>query len=117
MRALLRAHEESGLSLKAFAARAGVPYTTLSRWRGRLRREGPKGLVPVHVRDEALGTDEYVGAAERAGPLRGTLVTASWDANLASPMAAAGRAVHEEQVLGPLLDDLGAAEHGGSTGS
>jgi hypothetical protein len=37
MRELLQEQERSGSSLKAFAAAAGVPYTTLGWWRSRLR--------------------------------------------------------------------------------
>lgn len=41
--------------------------------------------------------------------LVGPPVSASWDAELSSAMARAGRAVHEEMLLDVLLADLGAA--------
>ena len=53
MRVLLQEHEASGVSLKAFAAAAGVPYTTLAWWRSRLRRESAPRLVPVRVAQDA----------------------------------------------------------------
>ena len=46
-RGFLAAHAESGLSLKAFAAAAGVPYTTLAYWRQ--RGDARPRLVPVEV--------------------------------------------------------------------
>lgn len=61
MRELLREQERSGVSLKAFAAAAGIPYTTLSWWRTRLRREEPSRFVPVRVRDELHSVEIVVG--------------------------------------------------------
>ncbi len=61
MRELLREHERSGLSLQAFAAAAGIPYTTLSGWRSRLRGSAGPRLVPVRVRDEVPGVEVVVG--------------------------------------------------------
>lgn len=51
MRELLREQERSGLSLRAFAEAAGVPYTTLSWWRAQLREEVVPRLVPVSVEE------------------------------------------------------------------
>lgn len=53
-----------------------------------------------------FGAVDYQAAAGRGRPLRGTSSAASWDADLAPAMEAAGRAIHEEQVLGPLIEDL-----------
>jgi hypothetical protein len=58
MRELLQLQEASGLSLKAFATREGVPHTTLSWWRSRLRRSGEAAFVPVHVRESSPMTVE-----------------------------------------------------------
>ncbi len=59
-----------------------------------------------------FGAADYAAAcgsgAVRGSPLRGPPAIASWDADLAPAMASAARAVHEEQVLGPLLEDLAA---------
>ena len=60
MRELLREHERSGVSLKAFAARAGVPYTTLAWWRTRLRDGGAPRFVPVRVEDAVRASVEIV---------------------------------------------------------
>lgn len=54
---VIRALEESGLSLRVFAREHGVPYQRLERWRGRIgnggggRREAARrsGTVPVEV--------------------------------------------------------------------
>jgi uncharacterized protein (TIGR02679 family) len=43
-------------------------------------------------------------------PLAGSPVAACWDAELMPAMLAAGRGIHEEQVLDSLLEDLGADE-------
>ena len=51
MRELLQEQEQSGISLKAFAAAADVPYTTLAWWRSRLRREETPRFVPVRVEE------------------------------------------------------------------
>lgn len=52
MRELLREHEASGVSLKAFAFAAEVPYTTLAWWKSRLRGDGESArFVPVHVEE------------------------------------------------------------------
>lgn len=55
MRALLDAQEASGLSLKAFAEREGVPYTTMSWWRGRLAGAESPRFVPVEFGPGAGG--------------------------------------------------------------
>ena len=47
-RALLAAQGQSGLSVRAFAAGAGVAYTTLVYWKQRLRESRPR-LVPVEI--------------------------------------------------------------------
>ena len=61
MRELVQEHERSGVSLKAFAAAAGVPYTTLAWWRARLRGDGEPRLVPVVVvKDEFAGIEIVV---------------------------------------------------------
>ncbi len=59
-REALDAFRSSGLSLRRFAARSGVPYSTLCRWR---RAEGPR-LVSVEVAPaEAAALEVSVGAA------------------------------------------------------
>ena len=66
---IFRAHRRSGLSLLAFAAKHGLCYTSLLRWRSR-PGEGAKVLVPptteadprfvpVKIEGEVLG-GEYV---------------------------------------------------------
>ena len=61
MRELLREHERSGDTLKAFAAAAGIPYPTLAWWRTRLRAGGaaPR-FVPVRVQESARAAVEIV---------------------------------------------------------
>jgi hypothetical protein len=61
MRELLHEQEASGVSLKAFAAAAEVPYTTLSWWRWRLRRDETPRFVPVRVQDEDPRVEIVVG--------------------------------------------------------
>lgn len=56
MRALLDAQEASGLSLKAFAERERVPYTTMSWWRGRLAGAESPRFVPVELGPGGGGT-------------------------------------------------------------
>ncbi len=58
MRELLQLQEDSGLSLKAFAAREGVPYTTLWWWKRRVA--GGARLVPVHVQQAQSASVEIV---------------------------------------------------------
>jgi len=54
-RDLLAAQRRSGVSLKAFAERTGVPYTTLLSWRDRREVGGRPRLLPVEVaRDRVL---------------------------------------------------------------
>lgn len=48
-RNVLATYAESGLSLWAFAQAAGVPYTTLSRWRDRGEGTEAPRLVPVEI--------------------------------------------------------------------
>lgn len=57
--------DRSGLSQRAFAARAGIPLSTLTWWRRRLRdgesARGPasgRGLVPVVIRPEVTEESE-----------------------------------------------------------
>lgn len=62
---LIAAHERSGLSLKAFAARAGVSVNTLAYWKYKrgVRRtplEQAPRLVPVHVVDDEPALGELV---------------------------------------------------------
>lgn len=52
-----------------------------------------------------FGTSEYL-AAPSGPPLGGRPATVTWDPELASAMSARGVAVHEEQVVDTLLDDL-----------
>lgn len=55
-----------------------------------------------------FGTEAYREAAVDATlSLSGPVAEAGWDAALAPAMQAMGRAVHEEQVMGVLLRDLG----------
>lgn len=60
MRELLQEHERSGLSLQAFAAATEIPYTTISWWRSRLRRDESPRFVPVHVKDGRRASFEIV---------------------------------------------------------
>ena len=61
MRELLQEQGRSGLSLKAFAAAAEVPYTTLSWWRSQLRAdESGARFVPVRVTEPRRGPVEIV---------------------------------------------------------
>jgi uncharacterized protein (TIGR02679 family) len=54
-----------------------------------------------------MGRADYEAAAEVAGrPLASPPPEASWDAGLSAAIANRGRAVHEEQLLGELADDL-----------
>jgi uncharacterized protein (TIGR02679 family) len=60
-----------------------------------------------------MGADDYERALADAGAslvelprLSGRLVEASWDPLLAAAMERAGRVVHEERLLGTLVDDL-----------
>ena len=64
----------------------------------------------VYGRDDAapwrMQTADYLSAPD--GPeLRGKPTETPWDASLATAMVSRGRAVHEEAVLGSLLEDLG----------
>lgn len=62
MRALVQMHARSGVSLKAFAAAAGVPSATLAWWRARFRGDADVVLVPVVVaKDELTGNRSAVG--------------------------------------------------------
>ncbi|MPZ65855.1 MAG: TIGR02679 family protein [Pseudonocardiaceae bacterium] len=58
-----------------------------------------------------MGADDYSTALERgdAGHLRGPTADSPWDPELATRMAAAGRAVMEERLVGLLLGDLSTA--------
>lgn len=64
----------------------------------------------VIVRDHGACPWRFTAADYQAttggAPLRGNPVAARWDPTLAPALARAGRAVHEEQVLDTLLDDL-----------
>ncbi len=61
-REMLAACEESGLSAKAFAASAGVPYTTLVYWKRRAAAESSARFVPVEIeRREVARIDVVVG--------------------------------------------------------
>ena len=58
MRELVQEHARSGVSPNAFAAAAGVPYTTLAWWRAQLRGDADAVLVPVVVaKDEFAGIE------------------------------------------------------------
>ncbi len=61
MREFLGEHERSGLSLKAFAAAAEVPYTTISWWKARLRERGSSRFVPVHMHEQPRAVEIVVG--------------------------------------------------------
>ena len=63
MRELLREQEKSGESLRAFAAAAEIPYSTLSCWRSRLQRDETPRFVPVRVQDEDPRVEIVVGDA------------------------------------------------------
>ena len=61
MRELLREHERSGVSMKAFAEAADVPYTTLSWWRTlRRARADEASFVPARVRESARARVEIL---------------------------------------------------------
>ena len=63
-REILAAHERSGLSLKAFADRRGLPYSTLVSWRKRAATAEPARLVPVEVAGaEVPALEVRVGSA------------------------------------------------------
>lgn len=63
-RRVLTAFRRSGLSLKSFAERSGVPYSTLFLWRKREASSVPGQLVPVEIRDGSVPALEVrVGAA------------------------------------------------------
>ena len=88
-RQLVAEQEESGLSIRAFAATRGIPPGTLSCWRHELRqrdaaraRRGDKATKPRFVRVNVVGAGAVAGAA----------------APLAKPAGA--RAVVYEVVLG-----------------
>lgn len=51
-------------------------------------------------------TTAYYQATTGGTPLHGKPVTARWDPDLAPALSHTGRAIHEEQVLDDLLDDL-----------
>lgn len=55
-----------------------------------------------------MRTADYHSAAD-GPPLQGRPTETPWDPSLAGAMVSRGRAVHEEAVLGTLLDDLGDA--------
>ncbi len=56
-----------------------------------------------------MGVDDYRAATRSARkPLAGRPVAASWDEGLALAMEEVGLAVHEEQVMADLLEDLSA---------
>ena len=61
MREFLEERARSGMSLKAFAAAADVPYTTLSWWRARLRHGRAPRFVAVEVADSVRSVDIAVG--------------------------------------------------------
>jgi transposase-like protein len=67
-RGLLAAFQRSGGSLKAFAARAGVPYSTMVYWRRRGDVGGPPRLVPVEVARDAVLEVHVGGATVRVAP-------------------------------------------------
>ena len=61
MRELLHEQERSGVSLKAFAFAAEVPYTTLAWWRSRLRADDDGArFVPLRVREPRRASVEIV---------------------------------------------------------
>ena len=115
MRELVQEHERSGVSLKAFAAAAGVPYTTLAWWRARLRGDGEPRLVPVVVvKDEFAGIEIVVRDVVVRVP-HGTSAEAT--ARLArqgvstadGPDAAAVAVLHRDRVAN--LNELADALH------
>lgn len=72
VRQVLGELDRSGLSQKAFAARAGFPLSTLSWWRRRLRemeggprRARDRALVPVVIRP-AAAAEEAVDSVDAA---------------------------------------------------
>ena len=68
-RQLVAEQEESGLSIRAFAAMRGIPPGTLSCWRHELRqrdaaraRRGDKATKPRFVRVNVVGAGAVAGA-------------------------------------------------------
>lgn len=61
-RGLLAAFQRSGGSLKAFAERAGVPYSTMAYWRQRGEPADSPRFVPVQVAREGGPIEVVVGA-------------------------------------------------------
>ena len=62
-REVLAAHRRSGVSLKAFAATVGVPYSTMVYWRQRGEVADPPRFVPVEVAREGGPLEVVVGGA------------------------------------------------------
>ena len=57
---LLAACAQSGLSVKAFAESAGVPYTTLVYWKRRWPAEPVARFVPVEIEQRETARIEMV---------------------------------------------------------
>lgn len=60
-RELLAAFRRSGVSLKAFAEAAGVPYSTMVYWRQRGEVADPLQFVPVEVAPAGTPLEVVVG--------------------------------------------------------
>src|SRR5690606_34999443 len=64
-------------------------------------------IAHYSARPWRMATPDYLAAhAPDCRKLRGASVEASWDVALTQAMIQRGIAIHEEQVLGPLLSDL-----------
>lgn len=61
-RELMAAFRRSGVSLKAFAEAAGVPYSTMTYWRKMGESADPPRFVPVEVAREGAPIEVVVGA-------------------------------------------------------
>ena len=75
-RQLVAEQEESGLSIRAFAATRGIPPGTLSSWRHELKerdaacaRGGDKATKPRFVRVNVVGAEAEAGAEAGPAPL------------------------------------------------
>jgi transposase-like protein len=62
-RELMAAFRRSGVSLRAFAERAGVPYSTMVYWRQRGEPTASPTFVPVEVAPTGGPIEVVVGSA------------------------------------------------------
>ena len=101
----------------------GQPTSAVHRLLGQLRAAGialryhgdfdwggvriANAMVQRHAAEPwRLGAADYLAACAAGSELRGKPAVPCWDPELGTAMQARRRAVHEEQVLEPLLEDL-----------